>query len=311
MSDVDINKMDFKQLRDEVQSLRDEVALFKRKIEDTLHNLDSDNFSDSIIKENDKFRTMISVSAGKIKTLVSDTEGLNTQISQTAEEIRATAEKVAENAEKIAEIIVTAEGITSKVEASFDLANAELAMSVDDMTDTKKIYVIEETGDEGNTTEKIYYYYSSVTENWETMSGDSVYTVFEQTPDGFALKGNVKVSGDLITAGTIDAERIDTENLSCTKLYAKDNPDLYYAKLNGSFGDFGIYSPLSKDAVAVNGNTCMFGIRNSVPNINLYVYGHNFLGYDVTNHKTWVKGVWDFSGDDVEVLGLTPIAVFG
>lgn len=39
MSDKDINKMDFKELRNEVQLLRDELAIFKRKYEDFYHNL--------------------------------------------------------------------------------------------------------------------------------------------------------------------------------------------------------------------------------------------------------------------------------
>lgn len=336
----DISKMDFKQLRNTVQSIQDEIAVMKRKYEDILYNLDYDNFSDRIVKENDKLKTMVSISAGKIETLVSDTDGLSTQVLQTAEEIKATAKYVSDNAKKIStveltaeelstqvtenktdadsqieelssKITQTAEGITARVEASYNLANAESATSADDMTDTEKIYVIEKTNDDGTVTGAIYYHFNNITEEWEIISGDSIYTVFEQTSDGFILKGNVNISGDLITMGTISAERIDTENLSCTKLYAKDNPDKYYVKLNGSFGDFGIYSPLSAEEDKVNDSTCMFGVYNATPNVNFYVYSNNFLGYDVTNHKTWVKGVWDFSGDDVEVLGLTPIAVFG
>ena len=44
MSD-NINDMNFKQLRNEVQLLRDELAIMKRKYEDILYNLDDDNFS--------------------------------------------------------------------------------------------------------------------------------------------------------------------------------------------------------------------------------------------------------------------------
>ena len=58
MSDLPIQKMDFKQLRSEVQSLRDELAMMKRHYEDLLYNLDDDNIS--------------SISADKIKGLVVD-----------------------------------------------------------------------------------------------------------------------------------------------------------------------------------------------------------------------------------------------
>ena len=44
MSD-NIPDMNFKQLRNEVQLLRDELAIMKRKYEDILYNLDDDNFS--------------------------------------------------------------------------------------------------------------------------------------------------------------------------------------------------------------------------------------------------------------------------
>lgn len=58
MSDLPIQKMDFKQLRSEVQYLRDELAMMKRHYEDLLYNLDDDNIS--------------SISADKIKGLVVD-----------------------------------------------------------------------------------------------------------------------------------------------------------------------------------------------------------------------------------------------
>ena len=39
MSDKDINQMDFKELRNEVQLLRDELAMMKRQYEDLFYNL--------------------------------------------------------------------------------------------------------------------------------------------------------------------------------------------------------------------------------------------------------------------------------
>lgn len=92
MSDKDINKMNYKELRDEVQCLRDELALFMRKFNDMIYNLDNDNFSSRIIKEKDNMLAEIKVTAEEISTKVSKTdlddklEEYST-ISQTAENI--------------------------------------------------------------------------------------------------------------------------------------------------------------------------------------------------------------------------------
>ena len=47
MREENIEKMNFKELRSEVQYLRDELAIFKRKYEDAIYNLDGDNFGKS------------------------------------------------------------------------------------------------------------------------------------------------------------------------------------------------------------------------------------------------------------------------
>lgn len=70
MSD-NIQNMDFKKLRKEVQLLRDELALMKRKYEDILYNLDDDNFSSKFLKEKDNMKTQIEITAEGIKTKVS------------------------------------------------------------------------------------------------------------------------------------------------------------------------------------------------------------------------------------------------
>ena len=53
MSDNNVNQMDIKKLRNEVQLLRDELAIMQRKYEDILYNLDDDNFSSQLKKEKD------------------------------------------------------------------------------------------------------------------------------------------------------------------------------------------------------------------------------------------------------------------
>lgn len=70
----DISKMTDKQLRNEVQLLRDELAIMKRKYEDIIYNLDTDNFSSRFVKEQGDMKTAIEVTAKGIKTKVSNEE---------------------------------------------------------------------------------------------------------------------------------------------------------------------------------------------------------------------------------------------
>ncbi len=92
MSDKNINKMDFKGLRNEVQLLRDDIAKWKRVYEDMLYNLDTDNFSSRLVKEKNGMATAIEITAEGLKTKVSQ-EQLTTSlldystITQTATQI--------------------------------------------------------------------------------------------------------------------------------------------------------------------------------------------------------------------------------
>ena len=88
MSD-NIQNMDVKRLRNEVQLLRDELAIMQRKYEDILYNLDDDNFSSKLLKEKDNMKTQIEITAEGIKTTVEDIEGLSSEISQTSNRISA------------------------------------------------------------------------------------------------------------------------------------------------------------------------------------------------------------------------------
>ena len=66
----DISNMTDKQLRNEVQLLRDELAIMKRKYEDIIYNLDTDNFSSRFVKEQGDMKTAIKVTAIlKLKTI--------------------------------------------------------------------------------------------------------------------------------------------------------------------------------------------------------------------------------------------------
>jgi hypothetical protein len=71
MSDTNIENMNFKQLRNEVQLLRDELAMFQRSYEDMIYNLDSDNFGKGFTIEQNRMRSQLKVTAEAITLMVS------------------------------------------------------------------------------------------------------------------------------------------------------------------------------------------------------------------------------------------------
>jgi hypothetical protein len=271
----------------------------KRAFEDILYNLDTDNFSSRFVKEQGDLRTAIEVTAEGIKTKVSKKD-------------------LEKELEQYTSISQTYEAIESVASKSVDLNDAiKLYYSLDRIPDPNKdwgdkdkdeIYAVTVTTNglrTGNVLSVTYYYYNDTVEKWQTLSGNTIYTIFKQTSEGFEFLGNVLIDGDLITKGTISAERIDTENLSCTRLYAKGNFNGYSVRLNGNIGDFGIFNAFASDTAFADNENCMFGIVHGVPNVNFYVYGHNFMGLDVNSKTVWVKGSWNFSNADVNGLKIT------
>ena len=121
MSDMEISKMNFKQLRNEVQELRDELARFRRAYNDTIENLDDSNLSEYLIKEKEGMKTEIEVSADGIAALVAKSDELGERcatIEINAEKIQT---QVTKNQENIGEfdskLTQTAEEISSEVTA--------------------------------------------------------------------------------------------------------------------------------------------------------------------------------------------------
>lgn len=312
MSD-DINKMDFKQLRNEVQMLRDELAIMKRKYEDIIYNLDDDNFSSRFVKEKGDMKTAIEITAEGIKTKVSKEEldkSLESTKTQTAAMISSEVSTLYDNDATLTSEISRVEQTANRIESTVTSVFQEITEveHTSQMTDKSKIYTYNGTN----------YHYNKIQSQWEEIEGNSIASSFIQTSDGFQLNGDVSISGDAIVSGTISASRIDTENLSCTRLYAKSNFDGYSARLNGNWGDFGIFNSLASANASSDNANCMFGIYNSFPNVNLFVYGNNFMGYDVHSNTIWAKGKWDFSVADVTLPdGVTgggsgaPYAIFG
>lgn len=91
----DVADMDFKQLRNKVQSLIDEVARMKRYYEDSINNLDASNFGRSFAIQQNNMKATIKMAADVIKTAVTEDDLAQelikySTIEQTAEAITST-----------------------------------------------------------------------------------------------------------------------------------------------------------------------------------------------------------------------------
>ena len=173
MSLKPIEKMNFEELRREVQILSDSLAKMKRFYEDALQNLDDDNFSKAIIKEKDGMKARIKLSAEEISTKVSSAE-MSSAISQSAGEILLTVGATyATQAAVSSSISLKAEEIRTEVSATYETkADAETGYSAL----SSSISTVSQTASAIST---------RVT-NLETFKS----SVFTQTADGFTLDGD-------------------------------------------------------------------------------------------------------------------------
>ena len=96
----------------------------------------------------------------------------------------------------------TADSIRTLAARQVDIKNATKVTDPKQMTDENKVYKMLYTDNKGITSEK-YYYYSDIADDWIPFQADNIYTIFEQTAEGFEFKGNVVIDGSLITQGEI------------------------------------------------------------------------------------------------------------
>lgn len=257
MSDMEISKMNFKQLRNEVQELRDELARFKRAYNDTIENLDDSNLSEYLIKEKEGMKTEIEVSADGIKALVVKSDELGERcatIEATADKIQTQVTKNQENIGKFdSKLTQTAEEITAEVTAvkedvgTFKTAinqradsiessvsaietdvgefNSKIEQAKDSITMTVNAAYsnpVEVNGFSSNTADKSKIYYNTVNnkyyhydgEKWVSGSNANFGTVFEQTADGFMMRGNVRITKIAQVDGNLKIGDISSDNES-------------------------------------------------------------------------------------------------
>ena len=110
MSDYQI---EVKRLTNAVQLLRDELAVMKRKYEDIIYNLDTENFSSRFTKEQKNMKSSIEFTAEKIKTAVTDEE-FQSAMEQTANQISIEVSSL--DSKLSSQISQTANGISTRVE---------------------------------------------------------------------------------------------------------------------------------------------------------------------------------------------------
>lgn len=312
MSDF-VSKREYDNLLKKVIGLEDTIVKLKRNLNDDLENLDIDNFSESFKVKQDKASLEITKTAKElsVKMEAYDTSmaKMQSEIKQTADAISLKVKKYADEQISTAAETITAESITQTVSrAFFEVVKINDGFSSEGK-DTEKIYFSKE--------DNASYYYNSISKEWKETSGKSIYSAFIQTDDGFEFNGDVvKISGDLITEGTISAERIDTSDLSARRIYAENDDNSFSISINPSSGSVGLYSSLASDDLDVAGDKCLFGIAvDTTSAIDMYARGNAFLGYNTNQQKAYPKGVWDFTSEGTSVLfrddGVNAIAVFG
>lgn len=226
MYDIPVEDMNFKQLRSEVAYLRDEVSRLKRELDDGLSNLTYDNFESRIVKEKDNLKAIVKLTADKLLSVLTKEQVsslLESKIEQTASEISLgvkTALKdyeTSENAEKrydnfYSQLNMNSEQIQMTVSKMFsNIVDCE-SVPRDSEKDTDKIYHYTSDGIEH------YVYYDNTAKSWFETEGNSLFSSYTQTADGFALKG------DFVTTTNAGA----TVKIKGTKLeiFAGENADI-------------------------------------------------------------------------------------
>lgn len=300
-----IDSMNFEELRkfvkvlnSQVQELSDLYAKTTREYNDMLYNLSRDNLSVEYIQEEREF--VNSVIDNKNQGIMEGMATLETRIMQNEENIqlKASMEDVDEKAETI--INQTAQGISTLALRQVNLKDAIEVDSESEMEDDDEIYKICQRKDDKIVAET-YYYYNDLGDEWVPFQAENLYTVFQQTAEGFLFKGNVIIDGDAVVTKNLKAQKIVSQDgneigMLTISYYNQDVafPDLtYYGKINGSYRElFGIrYDGTGAASIRLKENTIG--------------YVGSELGY------FWPQGTWNFRSQQCEVIGLGVVPVFG
>lgn len=290
----DINKMDFKDLRNEVQTLRDELAIMKRKYEDIIYNLDTDNFSSRFVKEQGDMRTAVEITAEGIKTKVSK-DDFESAIAQTASNIKSI--------------------VSKNISVKFKKSSKPTRYNT---TDAEKGMLCEY--------DDTLYYYNDITETWkEYPYADGITSQFLQTAYGFELTGDVSISGDAIVGGTIQGVAVESkDSYDNTVVLSDGHLQLIPNDYSTSLVDLGIYNMadhfeprmrfgIGTDESVSNGTGWIYKTQNGFGMMYNTEEG-NAMSIEFNNFTNAIEILGDVNFRGGEVTGL-PIsggyAVFG
>ena len=301
----DINNMNYKQLRETVSELNDNYVKLKRTLEDALDNIDESNLATTLRKKLNGYDTQFSVTAEKIESKVSyeDLENSLNQystVSQTAQAIEMSVVSSQEYTDNSVETLsstftMTADGISTRVsklkkgvETQFNQTAEKIeSLAFKKMNTSEAVTVKEKLYKYNNK----YYYFNDILQDWlEYDEKNGINSAFTQISGGFILNGCVKVSGDLITEGTITGT-----DIVGAKFYNEDKRA--YVTIGNSSGNYG---DLTLKRVSNGKGQEVFQIYDTGVGIAIKAVGTSFIGS--TGSKTYPKGTWDFS--KCTVIGL-------
>jgi hypothetical protein len=233
-------------------------------------------------------------------------------IEQTEDMIKATVESTKEYVdEKLGDVELTdyttieqtADSIKTIAAKQVNLKDAIEVEEITNQLDENYIYKTCEYADEEKTivTAETYYYYNELGNEWIPFQAENLYTVFQQTAEGFLFKGNVIIDGDAVVTKNLKAQKIVSQDGNeigmLTISYNNQGvnfPDLtYYGKINGSYRE-------------------LFGIRYDGTGAASIRLKENEIGYVGSElGYFWPQGTWNFSSQRCDVIGLGVVPVFG
>ena len=209
------------EIRDEVNSIKEGLETEIRQTADsiTLTASELTMLSTEMYERTDSLREDLAAAEGEISTNAAAILDANTKIQQNANAITLTANDIRGELVEVedglqeqisanqADIEVNADNIKMRVAKSVEYSTATRDSAVPTYSNTtaaekKKLYFC--------TSNEKYYYYNEISRAWVEVDDQCVYSAFIQTANGFKLSGIVEIDGDLITKGTISADRIST-----------------------------------------------------------------------------------------------------
>ncbi len=209
------------EIRDEVNSIKEGLETEIRQTADsiTLTASELTMLSTEMYERTDSLREDLAAAEGEISTNAAAILDANTKIQQNANAITLTANDIRGELVEVedglreqisanqADIEVNADNIKMRVAKSVEYSTATRDSAVPTYSNTtaaekKKLYFC--------TSNEKYYYYNEISRDWVEVDDQCVYSAFVQTANGFKLSGIVEIDGDLITKGTISADRIST-----------------------------------------------------------------------------------------------------